>query len=578
MQKKASKSIKIYSIFFILLITYFPLSAKSSSDTQIINSDSNIYNDFEILCSMAKQSLFIQNKPISVGEFKFYLKQIEYETLEKDGKFLYEKIKNELNKNEDFFKDEEFRLFLNIKINPELYYRTNNDVDFTFNRYLQGYPLEIPIILGFSNYITIESDFFLGKNYPKTHEMFNFTNIPLNGSDLEFNFPKYAYGSTGITFEKWGINFHVGKEGVELGHTKLGSIIYNSTFETDFYSQLNIYTSRVKYLMTVAQIQPEKYLYLHQLDILPFNSFKLSLIEGSLLNSNFELRYLNPLMIMHSFGSWFDYEKNMKPIEFALYEEGQFCAYLALAFEWMPIKNLRIYGLYSQNEILDFGGGRDDYSLSFPDSLGGQIGINYIISLPNNSQLDMSLEAVYTSPFLYVKQSPDWSLNRTRVDVQTKQNIETWLGSPFGPNSFAIQFYSEYNTQKRWNCGIGYLFKIQGKNPLKDIKKVEVPSYTDIFGNTYSGEVYDYYPSVEYKLAENDEQRIKAKNKGRYMWMQGIKEYSNIVYIKGNFDLTENISLNGKLAFSYIICNKNILNKNDFSFEVDFGCSYKLFK
>lgn len=569
---------KVLSVFLLINIV-FPVFSKSGNDTQIIPSSSSIYDDFEILCSYAKQTFFIENKPISVGEFKFYLQRIEYEELSEEGKLLYTKIQVALNKNKDFFPQEDIRFFINAQLNPEFYYRTNSDVDFTFNRYLTDYPLKFPFIFGFSNYVTIESDFFVGKNYPHTHSANNFSNIPFSGDDMEFNFPKFAYGSTGATFENWGVNFHVGKEGVQIGNTKLGSIIYNDTFETDFYSQLDLYSEHLKYLITVGQVEPEKYLYLHHLELKPFNTFSLSVIEGSLLNSNFELRYLNPFMIMHSFGSWYDYE-NKNPVEYKIYGEQNFCAYLAFAFDWIPLRHFRIYGMFAQNEILDLGGSRSDSALSVPDSIGGQLGFNYYHIFSDFSVLDFTLEAVYTSPYLYVKQSPDWSLYRLRGNVNGGGENETWLGSPFGPNTFAVNFYTQYNTNEKWKFGLGYLFKIQGENPLENVEKKKI-SYTytndDDVEVTENVDIYDYYPSVEYELAKTDEEKLKAKNKGREMWMQGTKEYMNTLFVDVEYTLNYWTKITGKVSASYLMNTKHIDDKNDFSVEVALGCKYSLF-
>ena len=59
--------------------------------------------------------------------------------------------------------------------------------------------------------------------------------------------------------------------------------------------------------MNVVQINPEKYIYLHTIEVTPWKWLKASVTEGTLLNEPFELRYLNPLMIMHSFASWNQY-------------------------------------------------------------------------------------------------------------------------------------------------------------------------------------------------------------------------------------------------------------------------------
>ena len=111
-------------------------------------------------------------------------------------------------------------------------------------------------------------------------EINNFTNIPYGSNHIDFNLPCFSYGSTGAFFDNWGISFHMGKQGMQLGNTKLGSIVYNNTFETDFYSELSIFSERLKYSLNVSQIDNETFLYLHQLDTRPAKNFRLSVCSA----------------------------------------------------------------------------------------------------------------------------------------------------------------------------------------------------------------------------------------------------------------------------------------------------------
>lgn len=100
------------------------------------------------------------------------------------------------------------------------------------------------------------------------------------------------------------------------------------------------------------------------------------MVEGSLVHAPFELRFLNPLMIMHSFAGWTEY---VTPEENERYAEGHFCAIMSFTFDFTPIKNLRIYGIYNQIEM-QLGGEKKSYiGQSYPDSIGGQLGVEFII-------------------------------------------------------------------------------------------------------------------------------------------------------------------------------------------------------
>lgn len=550
---------------FVILLSFISLSlfAKSGNSTQIIKSGHWIYDDLEALCMESKTEFFFETQPMTIGEMHFYFQKIPYEKLSENGQKTWEKVKAFLTKNDDFFPEQELRLFGNVKTNPEFYFKSNPDIDWSFNYYIKDFMLTIPVIIGFSDYITIEPDFMVGKNQPCMQEPYNFTNIVYNGEHFEFLFPRFAYGSTGHAFNNWGLNFYIAKEGLQVYNTQLGSILYNKTFETDAYCSLNLYTEYLKYSMHVAQVDNQRFLYMHHVNMRPFKWIKVGVFEGSLLNAPFEIRYLNPFMLMHQFGSWDQYGHLLTENEDEYYGEGRFCAYFGLTFEVIPFRNFKIYGLYAQNEILDLGGSRTDKALSVPDSIGAQLGAQYNINLEKGI-IKTYLEGVYTSPYLYVKQSPEWSLYRKRSNMQTSGDTESWIGSPFGPDCFAVTLKAEYDSQEKWKAGIGYTFSIHGENSAENM----FSQYDEEKG------IYTYYPYAQYKLAENDDERLAARDKGRYMWMTGICTYKHQIKVNGTYSFLENLSAYAQGVYTIQIYNGDLIQ----GVELGCGLEYQLFK
>ena len=550
-------------LIILLLSLSFSLFAKSGNSTQIIKSGHWVYDELEALCMESKTDFFFETQPMTIGEMLFYFRKIPYEKLSKNGQKTWEKVKAFLSKNEDFFPEEDLRLFGNVKINPEVYYKSNSDIDWSFDYYVKDFFITIPLIIGFSDYVTIEPDFVIGKNQPSMNDPANFTNIVYNGDHFEFLFPRFAYGATGRAFDKWGFNFYAAKEGLQIYNTQLGSIIYNKTFETDFYCSLNLYTEYFKYSMHVAQVDNTKFLYLHQVNMRPFRWLKIGVLEGSLLNAAFELRYLNPFMLMHQFGSWEQYGHLLTANEDNYYGEGRFCAYFGLMFEVLPFTNFKIYGMFAQNEILDAGGSRSDQALSVPDSIGFQLGMQYNINLKDYGVIKTYLEGVYTSPYLYVKQSPEWSLYRIRDNMQTSGMTDSWIGSPFGPDCFAVTLKADYDSQKKWQAGVAYLFSIHGENSAENL----FSQYDD------DKKIYSYYPYTQYKLAESDDDRIAARDKGRYMWMTGNCIYKHQIKLSGTYSFLDNLSAYGQGVYTIQIYNSNVIQ----GFELACGVEYKIF-
>ena len=153
-------------LIILLLSLSFSLFAKSGNSTQIIKSGHWVYDELEALGMESKTDFFFETQPMTIGEMLFYFRKIPYEKLSENGQKTWEKVKAFLTKNEDFFPEEELRLFGNVKVNPEFYYKSNSDIDWSFDYYVKDFFITIPLIIGFSDYVTIEPDFVIGKNQP----------------------------------------------------------------------------------------------------------------------------------------------------------------------------------------------------------------------------------------------------------------------------------------------------------------------------------------------------------------------------------------------------------------------------
>jgi hypothetical protein len=270
---------------------------------------------------------------------------------------------------------------------------------------------------------------------------------------------------------------------------------------------------------------------------------------------------------MHQFGSWEQYGHLLTASEDYYYSEGRFCAYFGLMFEVLPFTNFKIYGMFAQNEILDLGGSRSDQALSVPDSIGFQLGMQYNINLKENGVIKTYLEGIYTSPYLYVKQSPEWSLYRTRDNMQTSGMTDSWIGSPFGPDCFAVTLKADYDSQKKWQAGVAYLFSIHGENSAEYL-------FSQKYKFDDGEEIYSYYPYTQYKLAESDEEkRIAARDKGRYMWMTGNCLYKHQIKLSGTYSFMDNLSVYGQGVYTIQIYNSNVIQ----GFELACGVEYKIF-
>lgn len=541
------------TIFSILILTFFSVFsyAKVINDSQIIPGNHWIYDDFKKLSSEQAIGAFTTNTPVSVGELKLHLKDFDKDILSDSGREVYDRVEDFLYNQTNLFPIEPVYAGLDVNLAPEFLWKSNDKIDWTYNYFYKDWPLFAQIDLGISNYFTIGGDFFIGKNYKASNENGNLTNIPINYDQFEFMFPRFGYGSLGITFADWGVNLTAGKEGLQIGNTLTGSIIYNNTFETDNFLKLEVYSNLVKYTGAIMEIGPEKILYWHQIDVRFFKKFKFGAMEGALINNDFDIRFLNPIMIFHSYAFWKNFSNET---EDHYYNESHACSYLGVTLEFNPVEYLRLYGLYAMNEI-QLPNEQHGKWLSYPDSLGGQLGAELTIPSSKGGYWKSNLEAVYTSPFLYIKQAPEWSLYKQRKDNVTWQDVNSWIGSPFGPDTFAVTGKFGYEQQRKWSVYAGYMIKLQGENGFNLFNEKKNVEYKG-----KSSEVYTYYPYTKYTLADdvNDQSgRDAALKEGRNMWMTGICEYKNQISLDGSYCFTDRLSLDGQFIYTFVFNNKN---------------------
>lgn len=609
------------SLFVLLFACIFNcLSAQTYSSQQMLPPGHWIYDSLFTLEMENGNTSFLDNAPLPVSELILNFRQIDYEKLSESGKSLYKKI-------EEFFEKKNFTLNIfnpvkigfNIFADPVLMYKSNDEIPWTFANDYTGHKtdhyyfedvnntpddssddvarketiesvyapassfawnpltrkiLTYPVYIDFCDYAIIESDFCLGKNPICMSYNDNWTNVFYTKNDFDFLWPTYAYFSTGYLFDNGlGINLHVGREGLEIGKTLTGSIIYNRTFQTDVFVQFNIYSPKFKYSTDIVEITNKKNLYLHNLEFIPFKWVKISVTEGTMINGPFELRYLNPLMIMHSFGSWNQYNNEC---EEKYYDEGHCCAYFGVKLDIVPVKNLRIYGLYAMTEVQPKAELHGAYGRRLPDGIGIQAGIDYKLPADFGGYFDFAIEGIYTTPYLYVKQSGDWSLYSERHNMLKSFNtpICSWIGTPFGPDCAGGEVKVSYNNLNKWSVDLSYLFLAHGEHNFGMFsQKTKVDSDGD---GVEDFDISSYYPTALYELGLINQD--EAEKMARSWALTGTIQYTNQISLSAKYQINKNCSLDGNLTYSFIFNNKNIPDNFAQGIQADIAFEYRLFE
>ena len=619
---------RIAASAFICIFMSFSALAESYGSKQLIPAGHWIYDALFRLYTESATVFIADSAPLSVEAIRMHLDFLDYDSLSYSGKILYEKVNDYLNEKKPYIDWTPLQIGFNLKIHPTLMFKTNSDINWSFasdygsqnysyekneyeiipntasnptapyttnikktetkkNEYINEsfYKgdtvapfLSLPIYLNFADAVFIETEPRFAKSAYGMSKDGNWNNITFDGGELDFLWPVNAYASTGYIFknDNWfkdgmSFNFNVSKTGYQNGRSMTGnSIIYNDTFQTDVNVHLDLTTKNFRYEMNVAEVDHTKFLYLHSFDFIPFKWLKCGVVEGTQINAPFELRYLNPLMIMHSFGSWTEYCNDW---EEAAYGEAHVCAYMGIKVEVVPCKNLRFYLLYSQNEIT-MPNEQGENGCTMPNSLGGQLGFELNIPESTGGWFTTGFEAIYTTPWLYLKQGSDWSLYRTRTDMQSGTKINSWLGTPYGPDALGFQLKFGYDKPQKWNAEFDYLFLAHGTNSFglfSQKKKITV----DVNGHKYDVLVDDYYPSVMYKtgsLTQEAAEELAAKAAP-----SGTVQFTNQFTFKGKYYLNKHFTFNSALIYTFILNNKNVSGDTAHGVEFSLGAEYKIY-
>ena len=568
--------------FFFASVLFTALSfAQVYSAQQSIPAGHWIYDSLYYLNLEQKKASVLDNAPLTVSELYLNFQQIDKDELSDTGKQVYEKAESFFERKKFLFDFNGAKFTANAILNPVGVIRTNSDVDWTYasaytdagDNYISTSAMgtvytepvaTFPFILDFGElaYISVEPYAGAGPFWALTSDFYA-VNIPTGKNGAEFfMWPINANASIGKCFGGWGAELNVGRQGLEVGRTKTGSILYDSAFQTDFYAQLNLYSPRIKYTMDVAQLDISRYYYMHTAELVPFSWLKLGILEGTLIDGDFELRYLNPLLFMHAFSGWRQYASEEEKKNYA---EAHYCAYFGWSFDITPCKYLRIYGMYAQNEIQSSVELNTDEDYSVPDSFAYQLGTE--VSLPLASgYFTTALEGIYSTPFCYLKQTQAASLARVRESSDAPYvpgRIATWLGTPFGPDALGGQLSAEYDVPLKFKAGAEYLFMAHGTNSFGLFDK----------RNPNNKELEYYYPQAMYLQGEDPE---VTKAMRTYNLTETI-QYTNRISLSGEYYFMKNLSAQAKAAYSFIFNNKGHGGEFAHGLEFTVNAKYSIF-
>jgi len=480
------KSIKL-KLSILISFLFFEISsfAVPRGSQELVPSGHWIYDSLMAICLESGIVNFADCAPLSIQELKLYLSEIDYEKLSDAGKTDFNKINKYFEESNISVGNDILSIGISPTLNTEGFYKSNDDIDWVFDRYERSHFLDMPATITCGDYFTMSMDVYLGENRGMSLHDDNYTNIPVAADEVDVNFPDDGYFSTGkMLTEKTGIGFQIGKGERSIGQNTLGSIIYSNHLTGVSYAQFEAYCPSFKYTGSVAQFNVDKYYYSHQIDVRLFKKLQVTFYEALIVNHSMELRFLNPWMVFHGFSPWRDYAPDQDDTEDHTGD------YFCVKAQYTPIKNLRLYGNFAMTQY------QTSYELEkwptdvTPNGLGFQFGSEYYVPV-NQGRLRFSLEGSIADPYLYIKESPNWTFVRTYSENIGDQAIfYEWIGSPFGPDTAAAEAKISYEVPEKYSIDLTYLFMARGEM-----------SGNKVFENLEWGGQYTDFP---YRDGEND--------------------------------------------------------------------------
>jgi hypothetical protein len=131
----------------------------------------------------------------------------------------------------------------------------------------------------------------------------NYTSVPIDLIGSDVNFPFRTFGAVGGDF--WRL--FVGRDRLSIGSMGEDNLVVNSETEWYDYARLTLFFRDLQYSAYVVQLDTDRYLYMHHLDLLLFDRLSFAFTEGILVGyDSLQLRYFNPLMVFHGYIAWND--------------------------------------------------------------------------------------------------------------------------------------------------------------------------------------------------------------------------------------------------------------------------------
>ncbi len=560
--------------FYALLISSLLAAKPGRGGQNLLEPRHWIYDALQILAQESAIVQFSDQAPISLAQARAMLTEIDYDSLSQPGKAQYDRIIEYLNDSSFTVNASIMQVRAEPALNAEGYVKTNDNVRWFYDRFEKKPFIELPVTLSLADFASLYADLSVGLN--KSARQFNDTycNIPYSESRFDVNLPHKAYGSFGYAFnDTVGFNLRVTNMSQSFGRAETGSVIQSEYLMDATSAAVSLYSPIVQYTGAVTQYNTRRYLYSHKIDARIGKKFQISFMEAALPYGNMDLRFFNPMMFLHNYASWLDYEA----------EGSDVGSYFGIKMNVTPIKFLRIFALWSMTqfqlpvEMNSDDTNKDNY---VPNAMAFQGGLESYIPV-KKGHLHFNLEGYYAQPYMYINSSPNWSFVKTSSESQSgASDFYEWTGTRYGPDTVAASFHAGYEEPQKWSVGFKYLFLARGELSEDSIfKRVGWgPRVLDIGNDALSNWVYPYTTTVTQPYTTRFNSVSKYKDGRNLTAPSGIPEYANVITVYASYCLTRWLEFMTQPSLAIISNSGHESGKTELSFEIVLGARIKFAK
>jgi hypothetical protein len=443
-----------------------------------VSAGDPVLEDIRYVAREAGISILSFTPPLSRDEIEQTLTGVEAERLSLPAREALRRIQARLNPPMRFTEDF-FSLSFHAVVQAEAAFRSNTAISWDTGDFRRPAFLHFPLDFYFADvvHLNLEPSVNLDPYFNEADGHF-LTNVPSQWKRVDMFFPFRAFASAG---GKWW-HFQIGRDQVSFGTAHTGNLLLSSTPDFYDFARLSLFSPRFKYSALVIQNplvlsssyydpsklkfgEPEKsmqrHVYIHRIDFKIFNSIAVGITEGlSVGDSPLEVRYLNPLMILHNFMSGDDYDEWV-----ASYNEMS-SSIFSVDFNWTPAQAFSFYAQMVIDEFTTPWEVTSDTDNKTPGGMGYLAGIEFSRAF-GAWGAQFYGEAAYTDPYLYVDNSPFaafvWMRRMNRKSMEFRYR---WMGHPEGRDAVVFAAGSRLSKDDRLMFSAELFFGIHGKHGM----------------------------------------------------------------------------------------------------------------